>query len=94
MKAPYGAHSLRLAPGRPARTYEWIQRSADPRSNDMKILGRKGERGAEDCQISPKEDYGDIISNVGRYRREGGGGEKEIFVGGALGQVRCAEVAV
>ena len=44
MKAPYGAHSLCLAPGRPARTYEWIQRSADPRSNDTNILVGEGER--------------------------------------------------
>ena len=50
----------------------------------MKILGGKGERGAEDCQISPKEYYGDIISNVGRYRWEGSGGEKEICVGGCI----------
>ena len=64
------------------RTYEWIQRSADPRSNNMKILVGKGESGAEDCQISPKGYYGDIISNVGKYRRKGGGGEKEICVGG------------
>ena len=41
--------------------------------------------GAEDCQIPPKEYDGDIISNVGRYRREGGGGEKEICVGGYIG---------
>ena len=41
---------------------KWIQRSADPRSNDMKIQGGKGERGAKGCQISPKEHDGDIIS--------------------------------
>ena len=52
---------------------KWIQRSADPRSNDMKIQGGEGERGAKGCQISPKEHDGDIISNVGKYRREGGG---------------------
>ena len=28
--------------------------------------------GANDCHISPKEHDGDIISNVGKYRREGG----------------------
>ena len=55
----------------------------------MKILGGKGERGAEDCQISPKEYDGDIISNVGRYRREGGGGEKEIRVGGCIGSSKA-----
>ena len=37
----------------------------------MKIQGGKGERGAKGCQISPKERDGDIISNVGKYRREG-----------------------
>ena len=58
----------------------------------MEILGGEGERGAEDCQISSKEYDGDIISNVGRYRREGGGGEEEICVGGAWGQLRCDEV--
>ena len=63
---------------------KWIQRSADPRSNDMKIQGGKGKKGAESCQISPKEHYGDIISNVGRYRWEGGGGEKEICVEGCI----------
>ena len=54
------------------RFTKWIQRSADPRSNDMKIQGGKGERGPEGCQISPKEHDGDIISNVGKYRSEGG----------------------
>ena len=47
--------------------------------------GGKEERGAEDCQISSKEYYGDIVSNVGRYRREGGGGKKEILVEGCIG---------
>ena len=51
----------------------------------MKILGGEGERGAEDFQISPKEDGGDIIPNVGRYRREGGGEDKEICVGRCIG---------
>ena len=55
------------------RFTKWIQRSADPRSNNMKILGMKGERGAEDCQISPKEYDGGIIANAGKYRRERGG---------------------
>ena len=55
------------------RFTKWIQRSADPRSNDMKIQGGKGEKGAKGCQMSPKERDGDIISNVGKYRREGGG---------------------
>ena len=52
---------------------KWIQRSADPRSNDMKIQGGEGGRGAQGCQISPIERDGDIISNVGKHRREGGG---------------------
>ena len=55
------------------RLTKLIQRSEDPRSNDMKMLGGKGERGAEGCQISPKGHDGGIISNVGKYRREGGG---------------------
>ena len=55
------------------RFTKWIQRSADPRSNDMKTQGGKGQRGAEGCQISPKENDGEIVSNVGKYRREGGG---------------------
>ena len=55
------------------RCTKWIRRSADPRSNDMKIQGGKGERGAKGCQISPKERDGDIIFNVGTYSREGGG---------------------
>ena len=71
MRAPYGDHNLCLAPGCPARTYEWIQRSADPRSSDTNILGGEGERGAEDCQIYSREYDGDITSNVGRYRRDG-----------------------
>ena len=33
------------APECPVRTCEWIQRSTDPRSNDMKILGGKGRGG-------------------------------------------------
>ena len=33
---------------------KWIQRSADPRSNDMKIQGGEGEGGAKACQISRK----------------------------------------
>ena len=49
---------------------KWIQRSADPRSNDMKIHGGKREKGAKGCQMSPKERDGDIISNVGKYSRE------------------------
>ena len=52
---------------------KWIRRSTDPRSNDLKIQGGKGEKGAKGCQMSPKERDGDIISNVGKYRREGGG---------------------
>ena len=52
---------------------KWIQRSADPRSNDMKIQEGEEEKGAKGCQMSPKERDGDIISNVGKYRREGGG---------------------
>ena len=57
------------------RCTKWIRRSADPRSNDMKIHGGKWERGggAERFQISPKEHGGDIISNVEKYRREEGG---------------------
>ena len=45
MRASYGDRNLCLAPGCPARTYEWIQRSADPRSNDTNTLGGEGERG-------------------------------------------------
>ena len=33
---------------------KWIQRSADPRGNDMKIQGGEGEGGAKGCQISRK----------------------------------------
>ena len=33
------------APECPVRTCEWIQRSTDPRSNDMKILGGRGRGG-------------------------------------------------
>ena len=47
--------------------------------------GRGRGGGAEDCQISSEEYDGDIISNVGRYRREWGGGEKDICVGGCIG---------
>ena len=43
---------------------KWIQRSADPRSNDMKIQRGKEERGQKGCQISPKEHDGDIVSSV------------------------------
>ena len=54
--------------------------------------------GAEDCQISPKEYNGDILSNVGRYKREGGGGEKEVCVGGCIGSSKvcggCSVVRV
>ena len=39
---------------RSALVTKWIRRSADPRSNDMKIQGGKGERGAKGCQISRK----------------------------------------
>ena len=64
----------------------------------MKILGGKVERGAEDRQISLKECDGDIIFNVGRYRREGGGGEKEICVGECIGSSKvcggCSVVRV
>ena len=50
------------------------------------IGGGGGEGGgAEDCQISTKEHDGDIISNVGRCRREWDGGEKEVCVGGCIG---------
>ena len=55
------------------RFTKWIQRSADPRSNEMKIQGGGGEKWANGCQMAPKERDGDIISNVGKYRREGGG---------------------
>ena len=54
------------------RYTKWTRRSVDPRSNDMKIQGGKGEKGVEGCQMSPKERDGNIISNVGKYRREGG----------------------
>ena len=47
--------------------------------------GGEGERGAEDCQVSSKEYDGDIISNVGRFRWEWDGGEKEVCVGGCIG---------
>ena len=54
--------------------------------------------GAEDCQTPPKEYYGDIISNDGKYRREGCGGEKEICLGGCIGSSKvcggCSVVRV
>ena len=53
----------------------------------MKILGGKGGRGRGGQRIVKylrREYYGDNISNVGRYRWEGVGGEKEICVGGFI----------
>ena len=51
---------------------KWIQRSHELARDDKKIQGGQVERGAEGCQISSKEHDGDIISNVGKCRREGG----------------------
>ena len=75
------------APECPVRTCEWIQRSTDPRSNDMKILRGRGRGG----------------QRIAKYRRESlmvasflmlgiqvrrGWWRRKFVSGGALGQVR------
>ena len=62
------------APECPTPAYEWIQRSADPRSKDMEVLGGGRWRGRQRVVNELQKKYdGDVISNLEKTL-EGKGG--------------------